>query len=574
MRRWLEVGGPVRELAKRSRILRRLARVTRLRARGPRFVSFGAGPAGTGGPRVLMATSAGGFLEGTTFDGVVAAALQERGADVHALLCDRSLPACQECSFGRVGGAERMARRGPRDGACPGCFEAGARAYGDLGVPVHRYSDVLSAQDRTDAAAFAAGASLADARHLEFDGAPAGEHAVAGALRFFGRADFEGEPQADVVVRRFLEGAALTVRVAEHIIDRIEVDVVVVHHGIYVPQGLIADVARRRGVRVVTWNPAYRSQSFIFSHDTTYHHTLLDEPVEAWESMQWNDSSREQLVDYLRSRWTGARDWVHFTDRPQVDVGEIERETGVDFGRPCIGLLTNVMWDAQLLYRANAYPDMVAWCVDTIRWFARRPDLQLLIRVHPAEIKGYIPSRQPILPALQDVLGSLPSNVFVIPPESRLSTYAAMLQCDAALVYATKTGVELSAMGLPVIVAGDAWVRNKGITLDASSPEEYRRLLDRLPLGRRLDDATLERAQKYAFHFFFRRMIPVELVEPTGYGEPKFRPAAVAREALVPARSAGLDVICDGILTGSPFIYPAELLPPVPLAPTTSAATP
>ena len=51
----------------------------------------------------------------------------------------------------------------------------------------------------------------------------------------------------------------------------------------------------------------------------------------------------------------------------------------------------------------------------------------------------------------------LPANVFDIPPESNSSTYAAMYQCDAVIVYGTKTGVELSSMGIPVVVAGEAW---------------------------------------------------------------------------------------------------------------------
>ena len=81
------------------------------------------------------------------------------------------------------------------------------------------------------------------------------------------------------------------------------------------------------------------------------------------------------------------------------------------------------------------------------------------------------------------------------------------------LIYGTKTGVELSSLGIPVIVAGEAWVRGKGVTRDASSPEEYFRILDDLPLGRRLDEATTRRARMYAYHFFFRRMIPLPFVQ-------------------------------------------------------------
>ena len=110
-------------------------------------------------------------------------------------------------------------------------------------------------------------------------------------------------------------------------------------------------------------------------------------------------------------------------------------------------MLTNVFWDAQLHYRANAFDDMLDWVLETIGYFAQRPDLQLLIRIHPAEVRGTIPSRQPLLAEIQAAFPELPANVFVIPPESNSSTYAAMYACDSVLIYGTKTGVELSATG-------------------------------------------------------------------------------------------------------------------------------
>ena len=105
----------------------------------------------------------------------------------------------------------------------------------------------------------------------------------------------------------------------------------------------------------------------------------------------------------------------------------------------------------------------------------RGRDLQLIIRVHPAELRGHIQSRQPIAEEIRREIGPLPPNIHVIPPDSPVSTYAVMTQCDSVLIYGTKTGVELTSLGVPVIVAGEAWIRNKGITIDARSREHYLR---------------------------------------------------------------------------------------------------
>lgn len=200
---------------------------------------------------------------------------------------------------------------------------------------------------------------------------------------------------------------------------------------------------------------------------------------------------------------------------------------------------------------------MLAWILRTIDYLSRRPELQLLIRVHPVEIRGILPSRQFIVDEIKKAFPDLPENIFIIPPESQVSTYAAMMQCNAVIIYGTKTGVELTSMGIPVIVAGEAWVRNKGITMDASSIEDYFRLLDELPFKQKMDEAVLQRSRKYGYHFFFRRMIPLEFWEPGDDVLYKIRIPSV--KDLLPGCSQGLDVICDGILKGTDFIYPAEI---------------
>jgi hypothetical protein len=52
-------------------------------------------------------------------------------------------------------------------------------------------------------------------------------------------------------------------------------------------------------------------------------------------------------------------------------------------------------------------------------------------------------------------------------------------------------------------------------------------------------------------------MVPVPCMVPTK-SVPPFKVTIDGIEDLLPGRQPGLDVICDGILTGSPFIFPAE----------------
>ena len=69
------------------------------------------------------------------------------------------------------------------------------------------------------------------------------------------------------------------------------------------------------------------------------------------------------------------------------------------------------------------------------------------------------------------------------------------------------------------------------------------------------------RARRYAFHFFFRRMIPVGMCHRSSWSS-LVSSAFVVRvkdlRALESGGDPGLDVICRGIRGRDPFVFPAE----------------
>jgi hypothetical protein len=516
-----------------------------------------------GGPRILMATAIGSYAHAVTLESALAVALTFRGAEVHALLCDGTMTACAECEASLYPDVQRFAEHGPSLDLCRDCSWPAENVYKTLGLKIHRMGDWLTAPQRADAQRIASTLPLDQIESFTFEGLNIGEHAHAGALRFFATGSLEDEPLAEAVLRRYLESALLTAFASRHLMRAIGFTSAVFTHGIYVPWGVVGEVARQQRIHVSNWNVAYRKRRFIFSHDDTYHHTLLDEPREQWERLELSPAQERELMQYLGSRREGMFDWIVFHRPTSQDASEIAERIGLDPAKPAIGLLTNVAWDAQLHYPANAFPSMLEWLVRTCEYFATRPDLQLLIRVHPAEISGFPPSRQPILAELRKRLPRLSQNIIVVPPESGLSTYALMSLCNSAIIYGTKMGVELTSVGLPVIVAGEAWIRNKGITLDASSPEEYFRLLAQLPFPERLSPAQLARARRYAYHFFFNRMIPLPFIEPKA-GYPIYRLKLERLEQLLPGASQGLDTICEGILAKAPFVLRDKNVRPKP----------
>jgi hypothetical protein len=511
------------------------------------------------GPVVLIATNTGMHGAVVTLDSLIGVALTLRGARVRYVLCDGILQACLMATHSQAMPPKLIAERGLLGALCKACFNRGTRMFRATDLPVLRLSDFLQSADYAAIGAQTEARASTDLPNWTPDGFPVGEHAHAGALRYFARGDLEDEPFGEAVMRRYAEGAALAARAYQRLIAQERPDAAVLHHGIYSPQGVAAEALRRAGARVATWVVAYRKHCFIFSHNDTYHHTLICEPTEAWEQLALSEAQKREVEDYLASRAGGGRDWIYFHREPDAAFSDYARARGIDSGKPLITALTNVMWDAQLHYPMNVFAGMKEWLVETVRWFADRPDLQLLIRVHPAEARGAIVSRQRVADELAVVFPRLPANVFVAGPEEEVSTYAACAASDAVIIYGTKMGVELATLGTHCIVAGEAWIRGKGLTHDAQTKAHYFELLGRLPFGEAMPRPDRERALRYAYHFFFRRMIPLPFLKPNGKGS-MFDIAIERLDELSPGVHPGLDAICDGILQGAPFTYEAERL--------------
>ena len=505
---------------------------------------------------VLMATSLGDYEMGTLLESSLSSALRLRNSKVDVLLCDSALSGCQMSKIETIS-PDIMAKEGPAS-RCSSCINYGKNIFEGAVDNKLYYSDFITPDEYKLAERLAKKIPYDDIKSYKYDDLSIGEHAYAGALRYYARGDLNEESFGEQILRRYLRSALLTAFCLDRILEDNTYDVVCFHHGIYVPQGIITQVCQKKNIRLVTWNPAYKSKTFIFSHHDSYHHTMISEDVERWKDIKLDASQENAIKEYLRSRRHGTNDWIWFHDTPEENAEKIKDELGCSFDKPSIGLFTNVMWDAQLHYESNAFDNMLDWVFSSIDYFSERSDLELFIRIHPAEIRGAIPSRQPLLTEIKRKYKTLPNNIFLISPESQISTYALMDKCNAVAIYNTKTGIEVASEGIPTIVAGEAWIRGKGFAIDVNSKEEYFKILSELPFKSKMSKDKQIQALKYAYHFFMRRMIPIPFIEfdsKTGL----YSSSLESAEKLKPGNFKGLDLVCDGIINGSPFEYDERL---------------
>lgn len=513
------------------------------------------------GPRVLFATGYGLADAMLTIESVIVMALRMRGVDPVVLRCDKALPACE---WNRVGNydpdpgpyAPELTRRTRLD-RCRVCTEAIDDAHGILPVDQVAFSQHLRPGDLDRAFAIVDGLAYAEYRDFMYRGIAVGEHGYSSTVRSLLRGTLLDDEETRWLFRRYLASSILVTDLTERVLEQEKPDCLVAIHGIYLTHGTICEVARKHGVRVVVYGTPYRRGTIWLSHDDTYHRTLISEPTHLWEDLEMTPERARRVDDYLAEKRFGARDYAAYHEDAINDESALRAELGLDAGRPVVSIFTNVLWDAQLYYQHNAFDNMLEWLFETIRYFGTRPDLQLVIRVHPAEASAANATNQPLMEEITREFPVLPENVKIIRPESKLSSYTLAEMSRAALIYGARMGVEIAALGTPLVVAGETFNRRKGYSYDVETREQYFELLDRIETLPRNSPETVERARKYAYHYYYRLMMDFPLFSvQNGIHMSGPRLEFADLHALEPGACESLDVVCQGIVDGeTPFHY-------------------
>jgi hypothetical protein len=475
------------------------------------------------------------YSHGSDLDRVLAIALTERRHQVAFALCNSDLLACQIIKYSSYKPSELInSTSTPR---CKSCSSHINKDFLPLGLPIYNFKKRISNEStlRSELNQL----DLDSLRNFKVSGMEIGTHAWAGAVRYFASTDITKEIEAKNILIRFIISGIRIIESVKDIIQEFSPDIIVAHHGIYVPQGILSEIARVNNIKLMTWTPSYRTGTFIFSPSESYHYSMISEPISNWENILPTKSQIKSLNNYMDSRNSGKNDWIKFSDtkieKQQVPIDESN----------FFLLLTSVSWDAELHYKSRAFTNMREWLAESIQFFKDNPSEKVIIRVHPAEITSPNVSREPMADYVNSLNISDYPNIILLGPDSSVSTYDLIEKSKAVVIYNTKTGIEAAFTGKPVIVAGEAWIKGKNIGWDAYNAEDYRKILYQFKEDLSMNLEMKNNAIKYAYHFFFKRMIRIKL-----FSNPKDNrlvPNKISLKSIIGKKDINFQAILDSI---------------------------
>ncbi len=281
---------------------------------------------------------------------------------------------------------------------------------------------------------------------------------------------------------------------------------VLVPNGLILEMGVVFRTARHLGLPVMTFEFNDQREQIWLAQNSSIMRQETDYLVKARCKLPMQEAKYERLADLENAR-RGARVWgksKRLWQYVSSQGGEATRQMlGLD-GRPVVMLAANVLGDSLTLGRNIFAASMTEWITRTVQFFARRPDIQLVIRVHPGET--IVPKARSMAQVVREALPSIPENIHVIAAADKINTYDLIEIADLGLAYTTTVGLETAMNGRPVVSCGQTHYRGRGFTLDPQSWDEYfstlQAVLSNLP-AHRLGKKQIEAAWNYAYRFFF-----------------------------------------------------------------------
>lgn len=282
-------------------------------------------------------------------------------------------------------------------------------------------------------------------------------------------------------------------------------DRVIIGNGMIQEFGIAERIAKLLNIPTVTYEFSEQRERVWLSQNDEVMRQNTDDMWEAIKKVELKPKQHTKMQDLFEMRHKAAIGMnfsFKWQNRPAIGGNVAKKELCLD-DRTIALLATNVIGDSLTLERQIFSRSMAEWINRTIQYFIGRPEVNLIIRVHPGEkfLKGVS-----ILDIIHRELPKLPENIHLISPDESINTYDLMSIADLGLVYTTTVGLEMAMKGIPVIVSGQTHYRNRGFTIDPDSWVDYFKSLGKVledPNAYKLSRVQIKTAWRYAYHFFF-----------------------------------------------------------------------
>jgi hypothetical protein len=396
-------------------------------------------------------------------EALIAEALSQSGHEVTYITCGRLYRRfCVPMSAHRLAVDSDDREKDRVCGTCVAHKQILEDAFGFRGADA---ADLVTVEDRERAAAILRTTPREALLELRIDGIPIGKLASYEFMLDHKKQSFdftEREWDAYLVA---LENSLLTLFLAHRLVAEKRPDRLVVYNALYSVNRTFCEVAEAAGIPTyflhAGGNLSNRLQALMLGRRHTV--AFFEDLIGRWKSacgFRCPPEVMSIVTDHFLALFEGQHFLAYSPEKQNARLPVRERFGVPDAARLLVATLSS--YDERIAGEAVGafqpigdilFPRQVDWIRETVDFVRSRPDLFLLIRVHPREFpnkREFVKSEHARL--LEQLFQELPLNVKVNWPSDGVSLYDLAEEADLFLNAWSSVGKEMTLLGLPVLI--------------------------------------------------------------------------------------------------------------------------
>ncbi|CAM8659965.1 hypothetical protein MCEGEM3_00482 [Oxalobacteraceae bacterium] len=265
------------------------------------------------------------------------------------------------------------------------------------------------------------------------------------------------------------------------------------------------------------------------------------------KEMSWSENYADKVMQQFKRGYSEGQ-WFLYknltTNQKELDRENLIKKLGLNPELKTAIIYSHILNDANLFYGEDLFGGgFKEWLVETVRMAARNPNVNWVLKLHPANIgrknNFQKTGKYGELLALESAFGKIPDFLTVVYPDEATSPLSFFSITDFGITVRGTVGMELPCFGTPTLTAGTGRYSGRGFTVDSLSRDDYFHKLLNIHKIPRLSSEQIKLGQRYAY-FVFR-------VRPARYGD------MFVDEHIVSGNARRRDLKFDGISASNIF---------------------
>jgi hypothetical protein len=326
---------------------------------------------------------------------------------------------------------------------------------------------------------------------------------------------------------------------------------------------IVHTLAQRHGIRCIYYEGGQRPGSMALRDSTPACRYDFSPEWREWADVPLTVAESAQLDRFLRNRQGFGQGMIYvFSPAASGELDRVRTHVGLKVGRPVLVAFTSVVVDA-ISYEAHlAFESQAVWLEACVAYAVRHPEVDLVIRVHPAEQTSVTfrgPLRLEANDSVADVLrrrwSTLPDNVRLVQAADETSSYDLLSLATVVLNYVSTVGLEAAAAGKAVVTSGVSHYSAIGVVWQVNRADAFAATVDRAMAVQGPPPDGAEIARRYLY-FWFYRCTPVMPGLPHATADVVALPKARLAYWDVPGPPEGVPRYAAYLAGQGPFVLP------------------